>query len=288
MTLVPFTDCCAMLGIDAKTLRNWLRQANLEWAAHPKDARLKCLSTEQVEQVARLHARPLPWPLSAPPALPEAAPAKPESQAQLLEASLLLPTSMSEEADLIKKLAALETQVTSMQEQLAQLALALLRERELRYEQRLSTLEGLVRQALQPVPSSPEFQETVRSEEQDTKPRPGRCPHPAEQRTRPLLPLIEYGAHGQYVVICPQEGELPLRPDSPEWFAWLASRSSFRFVGKEGHFTAHRESDRLPNAVWRAHRKIRNHTYNLRLGPTPEVTTAILEQAAATLQSHLK
>ena len=30
MTLVPFTDCCAMLGIDAKALRNWLRQANLE------------------------------------------------------------------------------------------------------------------------------------------------------------------------------------------------------------------------------------------------------------------
>ena len=50
MTLVPFTDCCAMLGIDAKTLRNWLRQADLAWAAHPKDARLKCLTTEQVEQ----------------------------------------------------------------------------------------------------------------------------------------------------------------------------------------------------------------------------------------------
>ena len=91
MTLVPFTDCCAMLGIDAKTFRNWLRQANLEWAAHPKDARLKCLTREQVEQLARLHARPLPWPLSAPPALPEAAPAKPESQAQLLEWSEPLP-----------------------------------------------------------------------------------------------------------------------------------------------------------------------------------------------------
>ena len=287
MTLVPFTDCCAMLGIDAKTLRNWLRQANLEWAAHPKDARLKCLSTEQVEQVARLHARPLPWPLSAPPALPEAAPAKPESQAQLLEASLLLPTSMSEEADLIKKLAALETQVTSMQEQLAQLALALLRERELRYEQRLSTLEGLVRQALQPVPSSPEFQETVRSEEQDTKPRPGRCPHPAEQRTRPLLPLIEYGAHGQYVVICPQEGELPLRPDSPEWFAWLASVSSFRFVGKHGRFTACRVYDKGPTRSWQAHRVIHQRHYKPHLGVTEHLTIDSLEQAAARLQSYV-
>src|SRR5256885_8850997 len=155
MPLVPFSDCGAMRGMDAKTLRSGLRQAIVEWTADQMDARLKCLSTEQVEQVARLHARPLPWPLSAPPALPEAAPAKPESQAQLLEASLLLPTSMSEEADLIKKLAALETQVTSMQEQLAQLALALLPERELRYEQRLSTLEGPVRPAVQPGPSSP-------------------------------------------------------------------------------------------------------------------------------------
>ena len=45
MTPIPLTDCCAMLGIDAKTFRNWLRQANLEWAAHPKDARLKCLTS---------------------------------------------------------------------------------------------------------------------------------------------------------------------------------------------------------------------------------------------------
>ena len=62
MTLVPFTDCCAMLGIDAKTFRNWLRQANLEWAVHPKDARLKCLTSEQVQQLAIVHARPLALP----------------------------------------------------------------------------------------------------------------------------------------------------------------------------------------------------------------------------------
>jgi hypothetical protein len=58
--------------------------------------------------------------------------------------------------------------------------------------------------------------------------------------------------------------------------------------GKEGHFTAHRECDRLPNAVWRAHRKIRNRIYNQRLAHTPELTIGVLEQAAATLQAHLK
>jgi hypothetical protein len=35
--------------------------------------------------------------------------------------------------------------------------------------------------------------------------------------------------------------------------------------GREGQLTAHRESQRLPRAVWRAHRKIRNQTYNQRL-----------------------
>src|SRR5258708_4327610 len=148
MTLVPFTDCCAMVGIDAKPLLTWLGEANWQWAAPPKDARLKCLTTEQVEQLATLHARPLPSPLSAPPALLEAAPAKPESQAPLLEASFLLPTSSSPEADLRKQLSRLETKMTTMPEQLAQLALSLLGAREVRYEQPLRPLEALLPQAL--------------------------------------------------------------------------------------------------------------------------------------------
>ena len=42
--------------------------------------------------------------------------------------------------------------------------------------------------------------------------------HPAELRARSrVIPLIEYGARGTYVVICPQEGELHLTPNSPEW-----------------------------------------------------------------------
>ncbi len=90
------------------------------------------------------------------------------------------------------------------------------------------------------------------------------------------------------MVICPKQGRLSFEPDSPQWFTWLESRSSFRFVGKAGHFTAHREVSRLPNAVWRAHRKLRNHTYNQRLAHTPDLTSRVLEQAAATLQAHLK
>ena len=70
--------------------------------------------------------------------------------------------------------------------------------------------------------------------------------------------------------------------------AWLATISSFRFVGQRGRFTAHREVERLPKAAWRAHRSMRSHTYNLHLGSTETLTIATLEQAAATLHTHLK
>jgi len=290
MTLVPFTDCGAMLGIDAKTFRKWLQQAHVPFSVHPKDARIKCLTMPQVQQLARLHGRPLPLPVSAPSvldqALGEVQPSQ-ESEAQLAQATTLLPPCVAEETELRKQLSCLEAKMSTMQEQLAQLALAVLHERELRYEQRLRALEGLAQQTFQPVPSSPEFQETVRPQEQETQPRPGRCPHPAEQRTRPLLPLIEYGAHGQYVVICPQEGELPLVPDSPQWFAWLASVSSVRFVGKRGRFTACRVYDKGPTRSWQAHRVIHQRHYKPHLGVTEHLTIDRLEQAAATLQSYV-
>lgn len=113
----------------------------------------------------------------------------------------------------------------------------------------------------------------------------------ATKQPRPpahVLPLVEYATQGHYVVICPKGGLLSLQPDTPAWFAWLATLSSFRFVGKQGRLTAHREVERLPRAAWRAHRQIRNHTYNVRLGATEGLTIAALEQAAATLQTHLK
>jgi hypothetical protein len=87
------------------------------------------------------------------------------------------------------------------------------------------------------------------------------------------------------VVICPQEGELPLTPDSPEWFDWLASLSSFRFVGQQGRFTAYRHS--RPSRSWRAHRCIHQRTYKQTLGVTDYLTIQRLEQVAATLQSHM-
>lgn len=87
-------------------------------------------------------------------------------------------------------------------------------------------------------------------------------------------------------MICPKRGLLSFEPDTSEWFAWVAKQPSFRFVGKEGHFTAHHEWT-TPRGAWRAHRQIRNHSYNVRLAPNQHLAIAVLEQAAHTLQAHL-
>jgi hypothetical protein len=99
--------------------------------------------------------------------------------------------------------------------------------------------------------------------------------------------LIEYGAHGSYVIISPQEGELQLTPDSPEWFAWLASLASFRFIGKQGRVSVYRGYDHGPTRSWYAHRYNHQRNYKHQLGTTEHLTLARLEQAAATLQSRL-
>jgi hypothetical protein len=107
-----------------------------------------------------------------------------------------------------------------------------------------------------------------------------------DRRKHPhILPLVEYGAQGQYVVISPEEGLLSFEPDSPEWFAWLSTLPSFRFVGQQGRFTAFRGYQCSPRTSWWAHRQIRNHSHKRRLGLTDSVTVASLELAATSLQA---
>jgi hypothetical protein len=63
------------------------------------------------------------------------------------------------------------------------------------------------------------------------KERPSqRSLQPGELRARSrVLPRVEMGAAGSYVLICPHEGELAFTTDSLEWFEWLCSLSAFRF-----------------------------------------------------------
>ena len=287
MAILPLATCAQMLGIHPKTLHHWLKEAQVPLTPHPTDARSKCLSEQHLSVVARLHDR----------SLPEVPPVSPEEQVTSLPANGMesdhLAGSWSAiravEPDLMQKLSCLETKVATLQEHLAGLALALLAERERTLERRIGALETMTAELLGRSPSLPEVQMAVPTFSPAAVPQVPRALNPAELRARArLIPLIEYGACGTYVVICPQEGELPLTPDSPEWFEWFATLSSFRFVGQSGRFTAYRESKRRgPTRSWRAVRSVHNHNYKHHLGVTDLLTIARLEQMAAKLQAYM-
>jgi hypothetical protein len=151
-------------------------------------------------------------------------------------------------------------------------------------------LKSQVRPPALPAASVPPTKEAKRT----TKPAPasprsrpaGSATAKAPPKPTHVIPRVEYGKEGRSVVICPKRGLLSFEPDTPEWFAWVTKQSSFRFVGRSGHFTAHHEW-RTPNGAWRAHRQIRNHSYTLRLAPNQELTIAVLERVAEALQAHL-
>src|SRR6266567_3368378 len=226
MTIIPQNECCQMLGIHPKTLCHWLAHAQMPFTTHPTDARLRCLT----------------------------------------------------------------------QAQLQQLALEVLRERDLRLtwlgahqphnEARLSTREAPVLPVREPYPSLP-----AEPSPRETDLPPAQPSHvlrssrsgSARGRSQ-VLPLIAWTATESYVIICPTRGELPLVPDSPEWFDWLATLSSFRFIGKLGRLSASRNRGR---PCWMAYRRIHGHCYAYGLGNTKRLTIAHLEQMAATLQSHV-
>jgi hypothetical protein len=185
------------------------------------------------------------------------------------------------EAELRARLAQLETQVLSLHTQLTDVVLQLLKERHLHPEEQIQVL-----QAHHPGPS-----ECACTSQAGAAPAPPfqsmmLC-HPTEQRHM-LIPLIEYGASGRYVLLSPEVGELLIVPDSGEWFAWLASLSSFRFVGRAGRFSARRGYNRRPNRCWYAQRGIHQKNYSKYLGVSEHITTERLEQVAAQFQAYLQ
>jgi hypothetical protein len=265
MTAVPFTQVASMLAVDAKTLRQWLKHSHLSLHQSPTDARVKCLTSEQVEFLADLHGRDLPGPDSSA-----------NASSQTSKMANQVPPASFHDADLREKVGKLEAQVTHMQAQIAHLALQLLQERAPRTEQRLLTLETLLTSTGEHPPQRPS------QVQQQALPE---ALHPTEKRT-PLIPLIAYTASGSYVLICPKEGELHIVPDSPEWFTWLASLSSFRFMGRSGRFSARRGYNRRPNRCWYAQRAIHQKNYSKYIGVSENITTDRLEHIAAAFQSY--
>lgn len=289
MTLLPVSTCARMLGIHPKTFHRWLTQADLPFVAHPTDARIKCVAEEHFLEVVRQHERPLP---PSPPSVGSDGAAVPASSGQQ---GVFTPENgvASFQADLLQKLSCLETKVVTLQEHLAQLALALLQERERSVERRISALEtttAALRENLGFSTSLPESQSLGTEPVRVCAAPVPRLLNPAEHRARSRMPpLIEYSAQGDYVIVSSQEGELHLVPDSTEWFDWLATLSSFRFIGKQGsRFTAYRESDhRGPTRGWTAHRSLHNRRCKHYLGVTDRLSITSLEQGAARIQAQI-
>lgn len=123
MTSLTFTECCQRLAVTPKTLRKFLAQAEMSLHPHPADARITCLTSEQLQQLATLHDRVL------------------HPSGHLLGSSEL-PPGETIDVDLRTRLAQLEAQVATLQTQLTDLTLQLLREGEQRTEQRLLALEA--------------------------------------------------------------------------------------------------------------------------------------------------
>ena len=258
MTSLSFAECCRLLAIDPKTLRQWLTQAQMTFHTDPANAKIKCLEMVQVQTLACQHGRVLQFSASV---------TTFEAQRQMLSTTLSDP-------GLQARLTQMEAQVATLQAQLTELALQLLREREEHMEQRLLALEAGL--------ASPDAALPVVGQ---VAPPAFVC-HATEKRNR-LIPLIEYGARGRYILICPEQGELAIIPDSPEWYAWLASLTSFRFVGQAGRFSARRGFNRRPNRSWYAQRGIHQKHYSKYIGLSENITIARLEYVAAYFQSYL-
>ena len=259
---------------------------------HPTDARIKCVTEEHLQQVANLHGRPLQSSLpldAASPLAPsqEQALSVPENEREPVFTACSLPPFHGSEADQVQRLACLETKVVTLQEQITQLTLILLKERERSVEHRLTALEALMQQLTgEQMPDPPVLEAEQKPVYALRGPRPL---HPAEQPARSRRPaLIEYCASGIYVIISAQEGEMHLEPDSRAWFDWMATLSSFRFIGPVGRFTAHRGYKHGQQThFWSASRCVRRHTYKHYLGVTESLTIASLEHVAARLQSDI-
>jgi transposase len=290
MTTVPLATGAHLLGIHPKTLRHWLTTAHLPLAPHLTDARIRCVAEGDLLEVARLHSRPLPHLSSAAGLDRDAASAVAAEQVKPLPAHETAPAQRAAPcaslADLLQLLSQTQIQVATLQQQLTGLALELLQERTGRSEQRLCTLERLVSQTLESFQTP---QQTALVDLPDPSPPPERRLLLAEVRARSrVTALIDYGAQGQDMAVCPRLGVLALVPDSPAWFDWLAALTSFRFVGPAGRFSACRASENGQyTRRWAARRFFHGHDCWHYLGVTDRLTLAALEQAAAALQARV-
>lgn len=102
-----------------------------------------------------------------------------------------------------------------------------------------------------------------------------------------LVNEIKWSKLGHYQLWEEDSEGLPLsrhdlEPDTDAYFQWLATLPSFRFVGKEGHFTARRETRQRGESYWYAYRR-QGRQFSVYLGTTDKLTLDRLEHVARAL-----
>ena len=234
MTMVSLTDCCHLLAIDPKTLHRWMSLAHLSAEPHPLDARLKCVTREQVQQLAVTHRRSLPE-SSEQHFQPETS--APSTPADVIRASVL--SSVVSDVSvhitaLTQQLGSLQAHVATLHHQLALLTEQLQKEQQWRTSVTKTFLDKSQESSLDKsqessLDKSQQFsldksqESSLTSPQQFSLDKEPALPSPSiDRRKHPhVLPLVEYGAQGKYVMISPEQGMLSFEPDSPQWFAWL-------------------------------------------------------------------
>jgi hypothetical protein len=226
--------------------------------------------------LAELHGRPLP-----------------SSLLDTAKEAVAMPTSASaadlglkapDTDDLHQQLRLLRQQVTTLQAQVTELALALVRQS---FTHQLPTSAVSVLAPPVPVCTPAPTQEPVRSSARAKALPPPPEPEPTRKRSR-ALPLIQVRADDSAVVISPTEGVLPLVPDSPAWFDWLGSQTAFGFSNQHSHFSATRKfrhGQRIQS--WNVHRSLHGRSCTLYLGQTTALTLARLHDTASAVQARL-
>jgi hypothetical protein len=292
MNIMSLADCCRLLAIDPKTLRRWLHLAHLPVQAHPSDTRLKCVTSEQLQQLAVMHRRTLPE-LSEQlfPAEISAHSTPSDVHTASVWSSVVSEISGSM-TELTQQLGSLQTHIVALEHQLALLTGQWQQEQQWHTSvTKMLENNSLDKSAESSLDKSAESSLDKSAESSLDKSAESSLDKVSasvsiDRRKHPhILPLVEYGAQGTYVVISPEQGRLSFEPDSPEWFAWLSTLPSFRFVGQHGRFTAFRGYQCTSHTSWWAHRQIHSHSHRHRLGLTASVTIECLELAASSLQA---
>lgn len=80
--------------------------------------------------------------------------------------------------------------------------------------------------------------------------------------------------------------KLPFAPESPEWFTWLSQITSFRFVSKQGKYTARKEQREYGGDYWIAYVKHDKKLHKKYVGTTDKLTIPRLEEVAEDLTTQ--